>query len=112
MWIHGGPQSQWTNGWNWRSNVYLAVSAGFAVLAPNPTGSTGFGQELTDGIWNNQWGAQCYRDIMAATDAFASVTAVDDTRLSAIGPSFGGYMTNWIGTQTARFRALWPCRGF
>ena len=84
----------------------MAISAGFAVLAPNPTGSTGFGQELTDGIWNNQWGAQCYRDIMAATDVFASSPGVDGTRLSAIGPSFGGYMTNWIGTQTSRFRAL------
>jgi dipeptidyl aminopeptidase/acylaminoacyl peptidase len=86
--------------------MYTAVQAGFAVLAPNPTGSLGFGQELTNGIWGNTWGDQCYKDIMAATDAFCEHPGVDKSRISVMGASFGGYMTNWIGTQTSRFRAL------
>ncbi|MEC8025964.1 MAG: prolyl oligopeptidase family serine peptidase [Myxococcota bacterium] len=106
VWIHGGPMSQWTNAWHWRWNAYVAVAAGYAVLAPNPTGSTGFGQALINPIGGNTWGDQCYRDILAAVDQFALQPGVDSSRLCAMGASFGGYMTNWIGANTNRFRAL------
>ena len=106
LWIHGGPIGMSGDGWHWRWNALLAVAQGYTVVQPNPRGSTGFGQPFIQGIWGNVWGAQCYRDLMAVTDAPEQRPDVDKTRIMAMGGSFGGYMTNWIGTQTQRFRCL------
>ena len=106
LWIHGGPVGQNTDGWHWRWNPLVMAAAGYAVLLPNPRGSTGRGQEFIEGVWNNQWGAACFRDLMAVVDATERRADVDGTRIAAMGGSFGGYMTNWIGGQTDRFRAL------
>lgn len=106
MWIHGGPISAWIDAWHWRWNPLLAVAQGYCVLLPNPRGSTGFGQAFIEGIWGNQWGLQCYEDLMAVADSAAARPDLDANRMVAMGGSFGGYMSNWIGTQTRRFRAL------
>ncbi len=106
MWIHGGPMSAWGDGWHWRWNPLLAVQRGYAVSLPNPRGSTGFGYALKSGIWGNVWGAQCYRDLMATQDALDARSDIDSGRAAAMGGSFGGYMANWIGGQTDRYRAL------
>lgn len=106
LWIHGGPIGMDADGWHWRWNPLLAVAAGYAVALPNPRGSTGFGQEFIQGIWGNVWGDQCYKDLMCVTDAVEARADVDAKRVMAMGGSFGGYMTNWIGTQTDRFRCL------
>ncbi|OGA17620.1 MAG: hypothetical protein A3I63_03700 [Betaproteobacteria bacterium RIFCSPLOWO2_02_FULL_66_14] len=106
FWIHGGPIGMDTDGWHWRWNPLLLVAQGYAVALPNPRGSTGFGQDFVQGIWGNVWGDQCYRDLMAVADALCTRTDVDAGRTMAMGGSFGGYMTNWIGTQTDRFACL------
>ena len=106
LWIHGGPIGMDQDGWHWRWNPLLAVAAGYAVALPNPRGSTGFGQDFIQGIWGNVWGKQCYEDLMAVTDALERRADVDAKRTMAMGGSFGGYMTNWIGTQTQRFKCL------
>ncbi|MDZ7652421.1 MAG: S9 family peptidase [Burkholderiaceae bacterium] len=106
LWIHGGPIGMGGDGWHWRWNALLAAAQGYAVVQPNPRGSTGFGQTFVQGIWGNVWGDQCYQDLMAVTDAIEQRPEVDRTRVMAMGGSFGGYMTNWIGTQTQRFRCL------
>ena len=106
LWIHGGPISAYTDGWHWRWNPLVAASAGFVVALPNPRGSTGYGQAFVDGIWGNTWGGDCYTDLMAVTDALCTRADVDPARTAAMGGSFGGYMTNWIGASTERFRAL------
>ena len=106
LWIHGGPIGMAGDGWHWRWNALLAVAQGYTVVQPNPRGSTGFGQAFVQGIWGNVWGGQCYRDLMAVTDALEQRPDVDANRIMAMGGSFGGYMTNWIGTQTQRFRCL------
>lgn len=106
LWIHGGPIGMSGDGWHWRWNSLLAVAQGYTVVQPNPRGSTGFGQRFAEGIWGNVWGNQCYRDLMAVTDALEQRADIDPTRIMAMGGSFGGYMTNWIGTQTQRFRCL------
>jgi Dipeptidyl aminopeptidases/acylaminoacyl-peptidases len=106
FWIHGGPIGMDADGWHWRWNPLLAVAAGYAVVMPNPRGSTGFGQEFIQGIWGNVWGDQCFRDLMCVADAIEARSDVDSKRIMAMGGSFGGYMTNWIGTQTDRFRCL------
>jgi dipeptidyl aminopeptidase/acylaminoacyl peptidase len=106
LWIHGGPIGMDQDGWHWRWNPLLAVAAGYAVALPNPRGSTGFGQDFIQGIWGNVWGKQCFEDLMAVTDAIEKRADVDARRIMAMGGSFGGYMTNWIGTQTQRFKCL------
>jgi dipeptidyl aminopeptidase/acylaminoacyl peptidase len=106
LWIHGGPIGMSSDAWHWRWNPLLAVAAGYAVVQPNPRGSTGFGQDFVQGIWGNVWGKQCYEDLMAVTDAVAKRPDMDADRVMAMGGSFGGYMTNWIGTQTQRFKCL------
>ncbi len=104
LWIHGGPVHAFSDGWHWRWNALVAASWGFRVLLPNPTGSTGFGQAHVEGIWGNTWGGQCYRDLMAVTDVFQA--RGDIGPVCAMGGSFGGYMSNWIGANTDRFEAL------
>ena len=106
FWIHGGPISAWDDQWHWRWNALIAVAAGYAVVLPNPRGSTGFGHEYIKGIWGNVWGESCYRDLIAVVDAVISRPDVDPERLVAMGGSFGGYMTNWMGGQTDRFACL------
>jgi len=106
MWIHGGPIGMSADAWHWRWNALLAVAQGYVVVQPNPRGSTGFGQAFVQGIWGNAWGGQCYEDLMAVADAIEARSDVDPARTMAMGGSFGGYMTNWIGSQTDRFRCL------
>jgi dipeptidyl aminopeptidase/acylaminoacyl peptidase len=106
MWIHGGPITMSGDGWHWRWNPLLMVAQGYAVALPNPRGSSGFGQPFVQAIWGNVWGDQCYRDLMAVTDALCARPDIDSQRIAAMGGSFGGYMVNWIGTQTDRFACL------
>ena len=106
LWIHGGPMTMSADGWHWRWNPLLLAAQGYAVALPNPRGSSGFGQAFVQGIWGNVWGEQCYRDLMAVTDALGERPDIDAQRAAAMGGSFGGYMVNWIGTQTDRFRCL------
>ena len=106
FWIHGGPMAMDQDAWHWRWNPLLMVAQGYAVALPNPRGSTGFGQDFVQGIWGNVWGGQCYEDLMAVSDHLATRADIDARRMMAMGGSFGGYMTNWIGTQTDRYRCL------
>ncbi len=102
--IHGGPVGHWGDVWHWRWNVLVFSDMGYDVFMPNPRGSTGFGQDFVDGIFGSTWGAQCYEDLMCVTDEILEIS--DAKKAIAMGGSFGGYMTNWIGTQTDRFDAL------
>jgi len=106
IWIHGGPVGAWGDTWHWRWCGLAMASAGYTMVLPNPRGSTGYGYGFIDPIWGNRWGGQCYEDVMAVADAVAARPDVDGARMAAMGGSFGGYMTNWIGTQTDRFAAL------
>lgn len=106
LWIHGGPVGQHEDGWHWRWNALVAALAGYTIALPNPRGSTGYGQRFVEGVWNNAWGAACFDDVMAVTDHLAADDRVDAERIAAMGASFGGYMVNWIGTRTDRFRCL------
>jgi dipeptidyl aminopeptidase/acylaminoacyl peptidase len=104
--IHGGPQGQWTDDFHYRWNTQLFASKGYVVIAPNPTGSTGYGQELTNEISKN-WGGNAYKDIMNATDyALNNFNYIDKKNTFAAGASFGGYMIDWIEGHTDRFNAL------
>ncbi|MCZ2839785.1 S9 family peptidase [Modestobacter sp. VKM Ac-2985] len=104
LWVHGGPLMSW-NSWSWRWTPWVLAARGYAVLLPNPALSQGFGQDFVRRGWG-EWGDAPYTDLMAAVDAAEALPEVDGTRTAAMGGSFGGYMANWIATQTDRFRAI------
>jgi dipeptidyl aminopeptidase/acylaminoacyl peptidase len=80
------------------------ASAGYAVLFPMPRGGSGYGEAGHRAIVND-WGGPDYRDIMAGVDHAIAQGIADRDRLGVMGASYGGYMTNWILTQTDRFKA-------
>jgi dipeptidyl aminopeptidase/acylaminoacyl peptidase len=80
------------------------ASAGYAVLFPMPRGGSGYGEAGHRAIVN-AWGEADYRDIMAGVDALIERGVADPDRLGVMGASYGGFMTNWIVTQTGRFKA-------
>jgi dipeptidyl aminopeptidase/acylaminoacyl peptidase len=101
--VHGGPQSQWMN--SFRGDWQVYPGAGYVLAFCNPHGSTGYGQEYTREI-SGDWGGKPFEDLMKVTDALASLSYVDSTRMGAMGWSYGGYMMNWFQAQTKRFKCL------
>ncbi len=101
--IHGGPHGMY--GYAFNANFQVMAARGYAVLYLNPRGSNGYGQRFSDGTIN-EWGGGDYRDLMAGIDeALRRFTWIDANRLGVTGGSYGGFMTNWIVTQTPRFKA-------
>ena len=104
--IHGGPQGAWLDSWSTRWNYEMFATGGYGLVIINPTGSTGYGQKLTDGI-SKDWGGKVYTDLMNGLDAALKANPwMDSTRMAAAGGSYGGYMVNWIAGHTNRFKAL------
>jgi dipeptidyl aminopeptidase/acylaminoacyl peptidase len=107
--IHGGPHGQQGPAFTAKSQVYAA--RGFASLMVNYRGSTGYGQKLADAIFKDQDGGEA-RDVITGVDAaLAKYPWIDANRLGIEGGSYGGQLTNWIITQTARFKAAIPSAG-
>lgn len=103
--VHGGPQGVFGDDFHYRWSAQLFAAPGYIAVMPNFHGSTGYGQKFTDSITRN-WGGTPYVDVMKAMDHLATVPYVDMNRVVAAGGSYGGYMINWIATQTDRFKAL------
>jgi dipeptidyl aminopeptidase/acylaminoacyl peptidase len=80
------------------------ASAGYAVLFPMPRGGSGYG-EAGHRMIVNDWGGPDYKDIIAGVDHLIARGIADPDRLGVMGASYGGFMTNWIVTQTSRFKA-------
>jgi dipeptidyl aminopeptidase/acylaminoacyl peptidase len=100
--IHGGPHGMY--GWSFNANFQVYAAQGYGVLYLNPRGSSGYGQRFSDGTIN-EWGGGDYRDLMAGVDeALKKNSWIDPSRLGVTGGSYGGFMTNWIITQTPRFK--------
>ncbi|MGE5354185.1 MAG: S9 family peptidase [Acidobacteriota bacterium] len=104
--IHGGPQGHWEDDFHYRWNLQMFAAQGYVVVAPNPRGSTGYGQKFTDEI-SGDWGGKPYVDLMNAYDyVISKYNFVDRKNTFAAGASYGGYMINWIEGHTDRFNAL------
>jgi dipeptidyl aminopeptidase/acylaminoacyl peptidase len=104
--IHGGPQGAWLDAWSTRWNYQMFATGGYGLVIINPTGSTGYGQKLTDGV-SKDWGGKVYTDLMNGLSAALKANPwMDSTRMAAAGGSYGGYMVNWIAGHNTRFKAL------
>ena len=104
--IHGGPQGANEDHFHYRWNLQAFTGAGFAVIAINFHGSTGFGQAFTDSI-SGDWGGKPFDDLMKGLDyALATYPWLDGDRVAALGASYGGWMINWINGHSKRFKCL------
>ncbi|MES2522068.1 MAG: S9 family peptidase [Gemmatimonadota bacterium] len=103
LYIHGGPHSQYGEGWF--DEFQNLAAQGMFVLFTNPRGSSGYGADFTYST-RGRWGMEDYEDLMKATDIVAKRADIDSTRMGASGGSYGGFMTTWIATKTNRFRSI------
>jgi dipeptidyl aminopeptidase/acylaminoacyl peptidase len=101
--IHGGPQGAWEDAWSYRWNPSLWAAQGWVVVAPNPRGSTGFGQQFVDEI-SGDWGGKVMTDLDAVFNVVAKQPFADSARMGIAGASYGGYAVNWILGHTDRFK--------
>jgi dipeptidyl aminopeptidase/acylaminoacyl peptidase len=100
--IHGGPVAQYSTGFNleWQ----MLAARGFAVVAANPRGSSGYGRDFSRAIFAD-WGNKDYDDVMAAVDAAIAMGVADPDRLGVGGWSYGGILTDHVISKTTRFKA-------
>lgn len=105
--IHGGPAGVFTRTFVGGASPYpiaAFAASGYAVLRPNPRGSSGYGVEFRQANLAD-WGGGDYGDLMAGVDHVIGLGVADPDRLGVMGWSYGGFMTSWIVTQTSRFKA-------
>ncbi|HET6890637.1 MAG TPA: S9 family peptidase [Pyrinomonadaceae bacterium] len=101
--VHGGPHGM--SGWGFNATFQAYAARGYGVLFLNPRGSSGYGQKFSDGTLG-EWGGGDYRDLMTGVDeVLRRHSWINADRLGVTGGSYGGFMTNWIITQTPRFKA-------
>jgi dipeptidyl aminopeptidase/acylaminoacyl peptidase len=104
--IHGGPADADGNHWeaDWYQWSALAATQGWLVFQPNYRGSAGYGDKFLSEIVP-EIVSRPGKDILLGVDALVKDGVADRNRLAVGGYSYGGYMTNWLITQTARFKA-------
>lgn len=107
--VHGGPKAMAAPVFFHEHQVL--ANAGYAVFTCNPRGSDGRGDAFHGAVLGN-FGTIDYDDIMAVVDHVVQrYDLVDPERLGVTGPSYGGYMTNWIIGHTHRFKAAVSTNG-
>jgi dipeptidyl aminopeptidase/acylaminoacyl peptidase len=99
---HGGPQWAYYAEFSHLAQLYAAN--GYAVLFPNPRGSTGYGQDFCKAIYAD-WGNKDFQDDMAFVDYAIQQGIADPDKLGVGGWSYGGISTDFIIAQTTRFKA-------
>ena len=104
--IHGGPADADGNHFeaDWYQWGSLAATDGWLVFEPNYRGSVGYGDQFTLGIIPHIV-SKPGKDILEGVDALVKDGIADPDNLTIGGYSYGGYMTNWLITQTNRFKA-------
>ena len=99
---HGGPISNY--GPRFSPEIQLYAAAGYVVFFPNPRGSTSYGEEFGDLLYNHYPGDD-YHDVMDGVDALIEKGFAHEGNLYVTGGSAGGIMTAWTIGKTQRFRA-------
>jgi dipeptidyl aminopeptidase/acylaminoacyl peptidase len=104
--IHGGPADADGNHFeaDWYQWAALAATNGWLVFEPNYRGSTGYGDKFLMQIVPVIV-SRPGKDILEGVDALVKDGIADHDHLTIGGYSYGGYMTNWLITQTTRFKA-------
>jgi dipeptidyl aminopeptidase/acylaminoacyl peptidase len=101
--IHGGPNSSHP-AVSLLASCQALAAAGYAVVLPNPRGSTGYGEGFATEV-TGDWGGEDYYDLLACADDVIRRGLGDENRQFVGGYSYGGYMSAWVIGHTDRFRA-------
>lgn len=101
LWNHGGPVAQYDHSYNFIPQLFAAN--GYVVLMINPRGSSGYGQEFSEILFAD-WGNKDFEDVNAAVDYAIDREISDPEKLGVGGWSYGGILTNYVITQTTRFK--------
>jgi len=106
VFIHGGPADADGNHFemDWYQWDRLAANQGWLVFEPNYRGSTGYGDKFLLGIVP-EIVSRPGKDILEGVDALLKDGIADADHLAVGGYSYGGYMTNWLITQSTRWKA-------
>lgn len=99
---HGGPILNY--GDRFTAEIQLYAADGYVVFYPNPRGSTSYGEEFANLLYNNYPG-QDYNDVMDGVDYLIEKGLVDNDKLFVTGGSAGGIMTAWMIGKNNRFKA-------
>jgi dipeptidyl aminopeptidase/acylaminoacyl peptidase len=104
--IHGGPMDADGNyfGADWYNWGMYAASQGWLVFRPNYRGSAGYGDKFAMAIVPKIVSAPG-RDILSGVEALVKAGIANSKAMTIGGYSYGGYMTNWLITQTNQFKA-------
>ncbi len=106
LYCQGGPQGTVSQFWSYRWNFQMMAANGYIVVAPNRRGLPGFGQEWLEQI-SGDYGGQNMKDYLSAIDNLALEPFVDETKLGAVGASYGGFSVYWLaGNHDKRFSAF------
>ncbi|HEU5457430.1 MAG TPA: prolyl oligopeptidase family serine peptidase [Terracidiphilus sp.] len=101
--VHGGPFGAWADLYDpWAD---LLLGHGWAILRPNPRGSSNYGVAFAAANKNDLGGGD-YRDIMAGVDYALAHFPLDSARMALIGYSYGGEMAGFAEGKTDRFKAI------
>lgn len=100
--IHGGPYAAY--GDRFAMKHQMLVAAGYAVLAVNPCGSTGYGEAFANAL-HDRFPGPDHDDLMAVVDSVAARPEIDAGNLFITGVSGGGVLTLWGISHSSRFRA-------
>jgi len=105
--VHGGPAGVYNRSFTGGPGIYMTqvfAQRGYAVLRPNPRGSTGYGKDFRYANVED-WGFGDYEDLMAGVDLMVDRGVAHPDSLALMGWSYGGYMTSYAVTKTSRFQA-------
>ena len=105
--LHGGPNGIYQQTFIGNPEEYPIASFasnGFAILRPNPRGSTGYGTPFRLSVVRD-FGGNDYKDVMTGVDKVIVMGVADPERMGVMGWSYGGFMTSWIIGHTKRFKA-------
>lgn len=104
--IHGGPQGSFGNAWSYRWNPQVWAGMGYAVVAVDFHGSTGYGEKFAQAI-TGHWGDRPLEDLQKGwAAALTRYPYLDGSRACALGGSYGGYMIDWIASH---WNEPWKC---
>lgn len=105
--VHGGPAGVYTQSFTGGRSLYMLqtfAQQGYAILRPNPRGSTGYGWEFRHANVRD-WGYGDLDDLLAGVDLAVEREVAHPDSLALMGWSYGGYMTSFAVTRTDRFKA-------
>jgi dipeptidyl aminopeptidase/acylaminoacyl peptidase len=99
---HGGPMS--SDKFSFDGYAHARAGRGYAILMPNYRGSTGYGNEVLRDMVGHYF-LHADDDVLTGVDYLVEIGIADPEKLGTLGWSAGGHMTNWLVTQTDKFKA-------